>query len=221
MSTSGWLTIGAPTSAPSAGDDVDDACRHAGFEQDVAEHEGRGRGHLGRLDHRRAAGGERERQLLADDEEREIPRRDDRDDADRLAQHDAEHGVAEIGVAFAVQRAGERRGIAPDVDRAADLAARLGDRLAGFQRVEAGDFVQPRLDQVGGLEQDARRARRPSCAATGRSRRPCARPATARSTSPLAGLRIAATRRSRGRGCVRSSVRPSAASTCLPSISSL
>ena len=29
------------------------------------------------------------------------------DDADRLAQHDAEHGVAEIGVGFAVQRARE------------------------------------------------------------------------------------------------------------------
>ncbi len=34
------------------------------------------------------------------------------------------------------------------------LAARLGDRLAGFQRVEAGDLLQPGLDEVGGLEQD-------------------------------------------------------------------
>ena len=53
-----------------------------------------------------------------------------------------------------MQRAGERGGIAPDVDGAADLAARLGDRLAGFQRVEPGDVFQPRLDQVGRLEQD-------------------------------------------------------------------
>ena len=103
-----------------------------------------------RLDHRGAAGGEREGQFLADDQEREIPRRDDRDDADRLAQHHAEHGVAQRVVAFAVQVAGERCGIAPDVGGAGDLALCLGDRLAGLQRVEPGELVRARLDQVGG-----------------------------------------------------------------------
>ena len=67
---------------------------------------------------------------------------------------DAQHGVAEIGVGVAGERARKRRRIAPDVDGAADLAARLGNRLAGFQSIEPGDFLEPRLDQVGRLEQD-------------------------------------------------------------------
>jgi len=53
-----------------------------------------------------------------------------------------------------VQRAGQRRGVSPDIDSAGDLTARLGDRLAGFQCVEAGDLLQPGFNQISGFEQD-------------------------------------------------------------------
>ena len=139
------MVIGAPTSGAGTDQDVDDAGRARRPRIRISPStKRRARGHLGRLDHRGAAGGERERQFLADDEEGEIPRRDDRDDADRFAQHDAQRAVAEIVVALAVQVAGERGGIAPDIDGAADFAARLGDRLAGLDRVEIGKFFQPR-----------------------------------------------------------------------------
>jgi hypothetical protein len=40
-----------------------------------------------------------------------------------------------------MQITGKGCGIAPDIDGTADLAARLGDRLAGFDRIEIGEFV--------------------------------------------------------------------------------
>ena len=56
-------------------------------------------------------------------------------------------------VAVAVQRARQRGGIAPKVRRPANLAARLGDRLAAFQRLQQGHALDIRLDQVGDLQQ--------------------------------------------------------------------
>ena len=97
----------------------------------------RRRRHLARLDDAGAAGGERERKLLRHDQQRKVPRRDDRDDADRLAQDQAEPVGPELRVALAVQLARERRGVAPDVGRAFDFAARLGDRLAGSRAYRA------------------------------------------------------------------------------------
>ena len=116
----------------------------------------RGRRHLARLDDAGAARRERERQLLRDDQQREIPWRDDRDDADRLAQHEAEPVRAQRGVALAVQRARQRGGIAPDVGGALDLADRLRDRLARFQAVEMGEEIAVAVDRVGDPEQHAR-----------------------------------------------------------------
>ncbi len=70
------------------GDDVEDARRDAGARGELGERE-RGVGRLRRrLAHDRAAGGERGRDLAGDHRGREVPRRDRRDDADRLAQHE-------------------------------------------------------------------------------------------------------------------------------------
>lgn len=90
-----------------AGHDIDDAIGNTGFLQDFTEHDRRARCQLRWLDHAGAARGQREGQLLADDQEREVPRRDDRDDTDRLAQHDTQCAVAERVVAFAMQIAGK------------------------------------------------------------------------------------------------------------------
>ncbi len=59
-----------------------------------------------------------------------------------------------------MQVAGKGRGIAPDVDRTGDLALDLGDRLAGLDRIEIGDLIEPHFDEGRCLQQDARTLRR-------------------------------------------------------------
>ncbi len=60
----------------------------------------------------------------------------------------------EIVEAVAVERASDPGGIAEDRDAAPHLAARLGDRLAVFQRLPIGDLFGAGVENVGGLEQD-------------------------------------------------------------------
>ena len=90
--------------------DVADALGKARLGQKTCEMQGRGRSHFARLHDAGAAGGQRERQLLRDDQEREVPRRDDGYDADRLPEHKAQPVGAEIGVALARKLARQRRG---------------------------------------------------------------------------------------------------------------
>ena len=68
----------------SAGHDVDDALRHAGALADLGEQDGGQRREFGRLQHHRAAGGQRRRDLPGQHQQREIPRDDLADDADGL-----------------------------------------------------------------------------------------------------------------------------------------
>ena len=65
-------------------DEVEHARRHAGLVQDLGEDDRVERRDLGRLQHHRAAGGERRRDLAGDLVDRPVPRRDHADDADRL-----------------------------------------------------------------------------------------------------------------------------------------
>ena len=96
----------------------------------------RRRRHLAWLDDAGAAGGQGKRKLLRHDQQRKIPGRDDRHDADGLAQDQAQPIGPEICVTLARQLASKGCSVAPDVGRAFDFAARLGDRLAEFERVE-------------------------------------------------------------------------------------
>ena len=66
---------------------------------------------------------------------------------------------AEIGVTLAGQFARQRRRVAPDVGRAFDLAARLRDRLAGFERVHERQRLAVAVDQVRDLQKHARAVR--------------------------------------------------------------
>ena len=69
-----------------AGDDVDDARREAGLLEQLAEAQRRERRLLGRLQHDGVAAGERDAELPRRHQQREVPRDDLADDADRLAQ---------------------------------------------------------------------------------------------------------------------------------------
>ena len=68
-------------------DHVDHAVGHAGLAQDVGDGERGQRRLLGRLEHDRAAGRQRRADLAGGHGGREVPRRDQHADADRLLQH--------------------------------------------------------------------------------------------------------------------------------------
>ena len=71
------------TRARTARHDVDDAFRHAGALADFGEQDRRQRREFGRFQHDGAAGGQRRRDLPGEHQQREIPRDDLADDADR------------------------------------------------------------------------------------------------------------------------------------------
>ena len=107
-----------------------------------------------RLDHHGAAGGERRSRLARDHRVREIPRRDQRTDADRLLHHhDAlvrpgrRNRVAVRALAFLGEPLDERRAIG-------DLAARLGERLALLGGHDLRQVFLVRHHQVEPLAQD-------------------------------------------------------------------
>src|SRR6202046_1520979 len=66
------------------GHEVDDALGDADLERQLSEQRYRQRRLLGRLDHDRAAGGQGGGELLDHGQQRQIPRGDGPDDADRL-----------------------------------------------------------------------------------------------------------------------------------------
>ena len=68
-----------------AHDEIEHAFGNAGAHDDVGQRPGRARYKVGRLEDDAVSVGERRRDLPGGDGDREIPRRDDADDADRLA----------------------------------------------------------------------------------------------------------------------------------------
>ena len=103
MSTPGCAAIASPTTGPVPGDEVEHAGRQADLVDDLGEDERVQRRDLARLEHHRAAGGQRRRDLRGDLVQRVVPRRDRADDADRLA-HDQR--VADLLLATRRPRAG-------------------------------------------------------------------------------------------------------------------
>ena len=124
-----------------AGDHVEHPGRQAGLLGQRGQRQGAERRLFGRLDHRRAAGGERRRNLARNHGEREIPGRDRGDDADRLADRDqplvarrAGDALAVGALAFLGEPFEERGGVG-------HFAARLGERLARFGGDQPGEVV--------------------------------------------------------------------------------
>ena len=116
-----------------------------GLERELAEPERRQRRQLGRLDHDRVAGRERRADLPARDVEREVPGRDQADDAERLAEGDVD--AAGDGDRLAVVLVDGAGVEVEDLRHHADLAAGTRDRLAGVRRLEPRERLVLLLDE--------------------------------------------------------------------------
>ena len=123
------------------------------------EAQGRQRRVLGRLQDDAAAGGQRRADLPHRHHQREVPRDDRADDADRLAAGVAEELVLAEGRHRQLDRRALDLGrpagaVAQEVHRRRHVhALRDDERLAVVQRLDLGELLRVRLQQIGQLEQ--------------------------------------------------------------------
>ena len=141
-----------------AGQDVDDAGGDAGLEQQLAEVERGERGLLGGLEHDGVAGGDRRDDLEGRHGQREVPRHDAGDDADRLAtgvgvELAARHRHRDGGALHLGGPAGE---VAEQLGGDADVAAGGREALAVVERLELGELLGALVDQVADAPQQVR-----------------------------------------------------------------
>ncbi|CAH0263676.1 hypothetical protein SRABI76_03553 [Microbacterium oxydans] len=142
-------------------DDVHDAGRQQ-VADDVEQEQQGCRGLLGRLDDDAVACGERGRELPHGHEDREVPRDDLTDHAERLMEVVRDGVLIELADAALLrpQHAGE---VAEVVDRERDVGGeRLAHRLAVLPGLGDGDLLEVLLDAVGDPVEDdgaLRRAR--------------------------------------------------------------
>ena len=158
--------------APGPGHDVEHAVGKAGLGHDFGEDQAGGGGELAGFRDERIAGGEDVGDALAEDQEREVPRRDQTDDADGFPRHDGELAVAEVVEAVAVKRSREAAGVFEHAHAALNLAPRLRDGFAVFERFPIGDLVDPCAQKLCRAKQhrSAVRAGEPGPAAVRESR---------------------------------------------------
>ena len=159
LSTSGCAASAAPAVSPKPGDHVDHAVGHAGLGDQLGQPQRGQRGLLGRLEHHGVAGGQRRAELPRGHQQREVPRDDLPDDADRLAQR--------VGVEVRAGHVGHR-----DVDRVAlDLGGPAGHVV---EQVRGQRHVGGRAPRRTACRCPATRAGRARRRARGSGRR-CAR----------------------------------------------
>ncbi len=141
---------------------VDDV-EHAGRQDvgdDVGEHHDACRGLLGRFHHNAIAGGESRGKLPRRHQQREVPRDDLSDDAERLMEMIGDRGVVEFREAALLREdtAGE---IAEMIDDERHVGSgRLADRLAVVDRFGEREQVELAFEPVGDLVQEAGALRR-------------------------------------------------------------
>ena len=142
-----------PGARPVARDDLQHALGQPRLDGERADPQRRQRRLLGRLEHDAVADGERGRELPRRHEEREVPRHDRADDAERLAV-DHGDGVASGGRDLVVDLV-DGLGVALDaLGGEADVGVpRLADRLAHVQRLEQAELVGVLADQLGQAQQ--------------------------------------------------------------------
>ena len=134
--------------------------RQPGLQQDLRELERRQRGVGRRLDDHGIAAGDGRADLVADEVQREVERRDGDDDPARHPQRDAElplagrHRVERHRLA--VQPAGRLGRLVQGVDRAGGLQPALGQDLALLERDRAAELLHPGREEIGGLAEDGR-----------------------------------------------------------------
>ena len=93
LSTRGSLTSASPTMPPGPGTTETHPGRHSGLDEDLAEPDRREGSERRGLDDHRVAARERRRGLPGGDQQREVPRHDERAHADGLAQDEIDAGV--------------------------------------------------------------------------------------------------------------------------------
>ena len=128
-----------------ADDDVEHALGDPGLERELGEPERGERRQLRRLEHDGVAAGERGAELPRRDVEREVPRDDQPDDAERLAERHVD--AARDGDRLAVLLVDGAGVEVEDVGDHADLAARAGDRLADVLRLDPRELFVVLLDE--------------------------------------------------------------------------
>ena len=131
--------------------DIEHAGRQAGFERELAELQRRQRALFRRLQNDGVAHRQRRRDLPHRHQQREIPRHDCADDAERLV-HRERQAILRLGTDFAVNLV-ERFGvIAQALRRLRNVAAqRVGDRFADIEAFEQRQLFDVALHQLGEL----------------------------------------------------------------------
>ena len=120
-------------------DDVEDAGRQAGLDQQLGQHQRHAGVALGRLQDEGVAAGDGGRELPHRDHGREVERRDAGDDAERLAHRiDVDAGAGAVGV-LALHQMRDAAGELDHLEAALDVALGVGDGLA----VLAGEDSRP------------------------------------------------------------------------------
>ena len=137
------------------GDDVQHTCREPGLERELGVAQRAERREARRLEDDAVAGCDRRGGLPVADVEREVPRRDQRRDADRLAerQQDAVTVDRDRVAEELVHGAGV---VAHHGGRVADAPARVADRHPHVARLEQAELVDVLLEQVGPAVQHLR-----------------------------------------------------------------
>ncbi len=138
------------------GHHVDDAGRHALFQKQAAQQQRAARCQFARLDDGAATDGEREGQLLADDQQRIVPGRDEPHHAEGLAQQQAKLAAAQLVIGVAIGVPSQRGRIVPVGGCAPDLALGIGEGLADLEAFDPAEGLDLGLDPAGNVGQDSR-----------------------------------------------------------------
>src|SRR5207253_9953649 len=134
-----------PDNATGPDDDVDDSFGYPCLEDQVGKTQRGKRSELGRLEDDGVPAGQRRPEFPAGDVEREVPRDDEPDDAERLAEGHVDAACDRNRLAeVLVDRA---RVEVEDVRHHPDLPARIGDRLADVARLDARQLLAVLLDE--------------------------------------------------------------------------
>ncbi|MCY1496866.1 hypothetical protein D9M68_308170 [compost metagenome] len=130
-----------------AGNDIQHPGGQAGFRRQRGKFEGGPGSQLAGLDYDGAACGQHERQSFGEDEEREVPGRDQTHYPDRLAGDETEQVVTQVVEAVALQGPRQASGVLPDAGCGDHFATGLGNGLAGLQGFAQRQVIAALPDQ--------------------------------------------------------------------------
>ena len=134
--------------------DVDDAGRDPGLRHQFRDSEGAQWRQLGRLEDHRVSGREGRAHLPAAEHQREVPRNDRPDDAERLAQDVVQEPRFDRND-VALELVGHAAEVAEGGRRSNDVqVSAVADRMTGVEALETCQFVGMGLDQIGQPEED-------------------------------------------------------------------